>query len=67
VTERRLLTTRDVAGRLGVSTETVLRWHRSGRLPGGYRLATGVLRFDPVELERWLDGRREIVSVVKET
>ena len=43
----RLLTAREVAGHLGVATETVLRWHRSGRLPGGYRLATGVLRSRP--------------------
>lgn len=55
----RLLTAREVAGHLGVATETVLRWHRSGRLPGGYRLATGVLRFDPDEIDRWLEERRE--------
>jgi integrase len=31
----RLLRTRDVATLLDVSCETVLRWHRSGKLPGG--------------------------------
>lgn len=31
----RLLTTREVADRLAVSPETVLRRHRSGKLPGG--------------------------------
>lgn len=56
----RLLTARELAERLAVSTETVLRWHRAGRLPGGLRLATGVLRWDEAELERWLDSRREV-------
>ena len=46
----RMLTARDVAEFLGVTVETVLRWHRSGRLPG-YRVGGRVLRFDPVELE----------------
>jgi excisionase family DNA binding protein len=40
----RLLTTREVAGILGVSAETVLRWWRAGRVPG-VRLASNVLRF----------------------
>jgi len=39
-----LLTTREVAAVLGVSTETVLRWWRAGRVPG-VRLASNVLRF----------------------
>jgi excisionase family DNA binding protein len=48
-----LLTAREVAERLGLSVATVLRWHRAGRLPA-FRLATGVLRFDEGELERWV-------------
>ncbi len=40
----RLLTTREVAELLGVSSETVLRWWRAGRVPG-VRLASNVLRF----------------------
>jgi excisionase family DNA binding protein len=56
----RLLRTRDVAELLDVSCETVLRWHRNGRLPGGHRLnGTNVLRFDADELETWLAGTRE--------
>lgn len=64
----RLLRTRDVADRLDVSCETVLRWHRSGKLPGGRRLGSNVLRFSEPELDRWLDGtrtRRSLVSVVE--
>lgn len=53
-----LLTTRQVAELLAVSPETILRWHRSGKLPGGRRLGCNVLRFDPVEIEAWLEGTR---------
>jgi excisionase family DNA binding protein len=61
-----LLTTRAVAALLAVSPETVLRWHRSGKLPGGRRLGSNVLRFDRDELECWLEGTRlthNLVSV----
>jgi excisionase family DNA binding protein len=54
----RLLTTREVAERLAVSPDTVLRWHRSGKLPGGRRLGCNVLRFDAAEVEAWLEGMR---------
>jgi excisionase family DNA binding protein len=54
---RRLLRTVEVAERLGVSTETVLRWYRSGKLPGGRRLASNVLRFEADELEAWIGGK----------
>ena len=51
---------------LDVSTETILRWHRIGKLPGGYRLATNVLRWSQPELLKWLDGTRcNLVSVAK--
>jgi excisionase family DNA binding protein len=62
----RLLRTRDVAELLDVSCETVLRWHRSGKLPGGRRLGSNVLRFDRDEVETWLNGtrtKRTLVSV----
>jgi excisionase family DNA binding protein len=65
----RLLRTRDVAALLDVSCETVLRWHRGGKLPGGHRLnGTNVLRFDRDEIETWLNGtrtKRSLVSVVR--
>jgi excisionase family DNA binding protein len=53
-----LLTTRDVAVRLGVSPETVLRRVRRGELPA-FRLASNALRFDAAEIEAWLEARRE--------
>ncbi len=55
----RYLRARDVAELLDVSVETVLRWHRSGKLPGGYRLASNVLRFSESKLETWLQDRAE--------
>jgi excisionase family DNA binding protein len=64
----RLLRTRDVAQLLDVSCETVLRWHRSGKLPGGRRLGSNVLRFSEAEIQGWLDHTRTdlpLVSVAK--
>lgn len=52
----RLLNTRQVAERYGVSPETILRWWRCGKLPG-YRLASNVLRFDPAEVDAFLAAR----------
>ncbi len=52
-----LLTTRQVADRLGLSPETVLRRWRAGELPG-FRLGSNVLRFSEVELDAWLEARR---------
>jgi len=51
-----LLTTREVADKLGLSTATVLRRWRTGELPG-FRLASNVLRFDADELNAWLADR----------
>jgi excisionase family DNA binding protein len=49
-----LLTTRQVAERFGVGSETILRWVRSGRLPA-IRISTGAIRFRESEIEAWLD------------
>jgi excisionase family DNA binding protein len=51
-----LLTAREVAGLLGVSVETVLRWTRKGELPA-IRLPGGAIRYRPGELDDWLDAR----------
>jgi excisionase family DNA binding protein len=52
----RLLTTREVASLLGISTETVLRWTRRGDLPA-IRLPGGAIRFREDELDEWLMAR----------
>jgi excisionase family DNA binding protein len=51
-----LMTAREVADLLGVSTETVLRWTRRGDLPA-IRLPGGAIRFRVDELEEWLARR----------
>ena len=63
----RLLRTRDVAERLDVSCETVLRWHRSGKLPGGRRFGANVLKFSNPELEAWIEGARSEAILVSVT
>jgi excisionase family DNA binding protein len=50
-----LLTAREVAGLLGVSAETVLRWTRAGKLPA-IRLPGGAIRYERDALEAWLAG-----------
>lgn len=61
----RLMTTRELANYLGVSSETVLRRWRAGELPG-YRLGSNVLRFRESEIETWLEGRRGVPVAVAE-
>ena len=51
-----LLTAREVAERLHVSTETILRWVRRGQL-AGIRLPGGALRFSEDALDAWLEDR----------
>jgi excisionase family DNA binding protein len=52
-----LLTTREVAEMLGLSSEAVLRRWRAGELPG-FRLSSKVLRFRQSELIAWLERYR---------
>ena len=48
-----LLTARQTAELLGVSTETILRWVRNGKLPAIY-LPSGAVRIRETDLERKL-------------
>jgi excisionase family DNA binding protein len=52
----RLLTAREVADRLGVSAETVLRWSRRRELPA-IKLPGGAIRYRADELDDWLAQR----------
>jgi excisionase family DNA binding protein len=54
-----LLTTRQVAERLGLSPATVLRRARTGEIPS-FRLASNVLRFSADELDAWLEAKRAV-------
>lgn len=49
----RLLTARQVADRLGVTAETILRWTRRGDLPG-FKLPGGAIRFRSADIDAWL-------------
>lgn len=49
----RLLTTREVAERLGVSPESILRWIDSRGLPA-IRLTSRALRYDEAALDAWI-------------
>lgn len=51
-----LLTAREVAELMGVSSETILRWTRRGDLPA-IRLPGGALRYREAELDEWLSLR----------
>ena len=53
-----LLTARELGELVGLSTESVLRRWRAGEIPG-FRIASNVLRFDPAEIEEWLERCRE--------
>ncbi|UGS34246.1 helix-turn-helix domain-containing protein [Capillimicrobium parvum] len=60
-----LLTARELAGLLGVSAETVLRWTRRGELPA-FRLPGGALRFREDAVDEWLaDVPRDVPNAVK--
>ncbi len=52
----RLLTARELAEYLGLSTATVLDWFEAGRLPG-FKLGR-VVRFRAREVDAWLEASR---------
>jgi excisionase family DNA binding protein len=52
----RLLTARELAEWIGVSTETVLRWTRARKLPA-VRLPGGALRYRESDIEAWVAQR----------
>lgn len=60
----RLLTAREVAGRLGLSTETVLRWAKRGKLPAVY-LSSRAIRFREDDLDAWLAARGNGADTVR--
>lgn len=57
VADGRLLTARAVAERLELSTETVLRYVRDGKLPA-IKLPGGAIRIAENRLDEWLAARQ---------
>jgi excisionase family DNA binding protein len=62
----RLLTAREVADRLGVTAETVLRWTRRGELPA-FRLPGGAIRFREADLDDWLEEHATADTATRES
>ena len=56
-----LLTTKDVARRLGISERTVYRWRRESLGPPFLRLskAASSIRYDAAKLEQWIDEQTD--------
>ena len=59
---RELLTTGQVAERIGVSARTVASWVRQGRLKPTYVTLGGHARFDWADVERQMREQRETDS-----
>ena len=56
-TGSRLLSAKEAAKRLAMSTRWLYAAARDGRLPFALRLSTGAVRFNEEGLERWLEKR----------
>jgi excisionase family DNA binding protein len=52
----RLLTAREVAELLDVSTGALLRWTRAGQVPA-VKLPSGAIRYVPAQIDAWLAAR----------
>jgi excisionase family DNA binding protein len=57
MTGERLLSAREVADLLGLSTATVLDWFESDRIPG-FKLGGRAVRFRQSEISEWLEEQR---------
>jgi predicted DNA-binding transcriptional regulator AlpA len=51
----RLLTARELAADLGVSTGALLRWTRDGKVPS-VKLPSGAVRYVPEQIVSWLEA-----------
>jgi excisionase family DNA binding protein len=56
VTERRLVTARELAEQLGISTGALLRWTRAGQVPA-VKLPGGAVRYRPEAIDAWVADR----------
>ena len=56
--ERKFVSATELAKVLGVHRSTIQKWAASGEIPC-VRLGARTVRFDPEEVQRAVDGRRE--------
>ena len=56
----RLISVKDLAEVLGVTTAALYKWIKEGTMPAPYRLGgpKGALRWDPATINNWLLERR---------
>lgn len=52
----KLITARELAGQLGISTGALLRWTRAGKVPA-VKLPSGAVRYRPEQIDAWLEQR----------
>lgn len=62
-----LLTTTQVAERLGASVRTVSHWAKAGHLPVAHKLPgrTGAMLFNPADVDRFQASKLERVTLVR--
>jgi excisionase family DNA binding protein len=53
---QRLITARELAAQLGISSGALLRWTRAGKVPA-VRLPSGAVRYVPAQIDQWLAER----------
>ena len=53
-----LLTINEVAEVLGVSRQRLYQWRHQGKGPPAIQLEGRLLRFDPTELDRWIEQQQ---------
>ncbi|HWD05130.1 MAG TPA: helix-turn-helix domain-containing protein [Amycolatopsis sp.] len=54
--DNKLLSVDELADYLGVPSNTVYQWRKTGKGPRGYRIGKYV-RFRPDEVDSWIDGQ----------
>lgn len=61
----RLLSTKQLAAMIGISVSTVERWRSLGndQLPPHIKLSSGAIRYNPHEVQFWLDSKTQKASI----
>jgi predicted DNA-binding transcriptional regulator AlpA len=56
-----LINTRQLADKLGISVATIERWRAQGEpeLPPHIQLSSGAIRYNPLEVQFWLDSKTQ--------
>ena len=52
--QKHLLSPSEVASLLGIQRRSLYKKSKRGEIPGRVKIGAKLLRFDPVEIERWL-------------